>query len=59
MGPKGATHEMSMSGIVRNNLVKTSGGWKFLTMEHGVGKMLVDGKPVPDKASVVNKAHKK
>ena len=47
MGPKGATHEMSMSGAVSNDLVKTAAGWKFKTMKQGVGKMLVDGKPVP------------
>jgi hypothetical protein len=47
MGPKGATHEMSMRGEVSNDLVKTAAGWKFKTMKQGVGKMLVDGKPVP------------
>jgi hypothetical protein len=47
MGPKGATHEMSMQGEVKNDLVKTASGWKFKTMQQGVGKMLVDGKPVP------------
>ncbi len=46
MGAKGGTHEMSMSGLVKNDLVKTYGGWKFLTMQQGAGKMLVDGKPV-------------
>ena len=46
MGPKGATHEVSMNGAVKNDLVKTPSGWKFLTMQQGVGKMLVDGKPV-------------
>lgn len=59
MGPKGATHEMSMTGVVKNELVKTAGGWKFLTMEQGVGKMLVDGKPVPSAASVPHKTTKR
>jgi ketosteroid isomerase-like protein len=47
MGPMGATHEMSMQGRVSNDLVKTAAGWKFRTMRQGVGKMLVDGKTVP------------
>ena len=46
MGPKGGTHEMALSGEMKNDLVKTAAGWKFKTMHQGVGKMMIDGKPV-------------
>ena len=59
MGPKGGTHEMSMSGLVKNDLVKTTGGWKFLTMQQGSGKMLVDGKPVGPPPPGTRKAPKR
>ncbi len=45
MGPKGKTHVMSMSGEVKNDLVKTASGWKFKTMQQVAGKMMMDGKP--------------
>jgi len=50
---------MSMSGEVSNDLVKTAAGWKFKTMKQGVGKMLVDGKPVPQQAPQKPKRGKK
>ena len=33
MGPKGGTHEMAMSGEVKNDLVKTADGWKIARRE--------------------------
>jgi len=45
MGPKGKTHIMSMIGEVKNDLVKTAAGWKFKSMVHGGGQVMMDGKP--------------
>ena len=46
MGPKGESHEMALSGELKNDLVKTAAGWRFKTMNRGTGKMLIDGRPV-------------
>ena len=59
MGPKGGTHEVSMRGLVKNDLVKTSGGWKFLSTQPGAGKMLVDGKTVPQAPPGARKSRKR
>lgn len=45
MGPKGAKHVLTMSGVMHNTLVKGRGGWKFRTLEEKTGKTAMDGKP--------------
>ncbi|HLK56377.1 MAG TPA: DUF4440 domain-containing protein [Chthonomonadaceae bacterium] len=45
MGPRGKVHVLSLTGLNHNTLVRTSGGWKFSSLEMGPQKMTVDGKP--------------
>lgn len=59
MGPKGGTHEMAMSGEVKNDLVKTAAGWKFKSMREGTGKVFIDGKPVPQAPPGAKRIRKK
>ena len=60
MGRKGQTHTMGMAGMVKNELAKTTSGWKFKSMEQSPGEMTMDGKPMgqPAHAPAHAPAHK-